>query len=156
MIELIFRTPLSWLKITVFYMIYYTFLACFWIACLVIFFQVNDKDKYKFCFCIACLKSSNHLFQGQQGPLRNFPDLLHAIENPNPKTRHFTFTWHNLKDVYYLLLGISQKCSLVHFFQHSSKSSIILPGFQTFWRRSFPNHINGRFFCHGDMGNKDD
>ena len=34
------RTPLSWLKITVFYIIYYTLLACFWIACLVIFFQV--------------------------------------------------------------------------------------------------------------------
>ena len=28
-------------------MIYYTFLACFWIACLVIFFQVNNKYKYK-------------------------------------------------------------------------------------------------------------
>ena len=35
------RTPLSWLKITVFYIIYYTLLACFWIACLVIFFQVS-------------------------------------------------------------------------------------------------------------------
>ena len=34
------RTPLSWLKITVFYLIYYTLLACFWIACLMIFFQV--------------------------------------------------------------------------------------------------------------------
>ena len=36
------RTPLSWLKITVFYIIYYTLLACFWIACLVIFFQVYN------------------------------------------------------------------------------------------------------------------
>ena len=36
-----YRTPLSWLKITVFYLIYYTCLACFWIACLVIFFQVT-------------------------------------------------------------------------------------------------------------------
>ena len=34
------RTPLSWLKITVFYLI---FLACFWIACLFIFFEVCQK-----------------------------------------------------------------------------------------------------------------
>jgi len=39
------RTPLSWLKITVFYMIYYTFLACFWIACLVIFFQTLPEEE---------------------------------------------------------------------------------------------------------------
>lgn len=32
------RTPLSWLKIFVFYMIYYTCLAAFWVACLQIFF----------------------------------------------------------------------------------------------------------------------
>ena len=38
------RTPLSWLKITVFYLIYYTFLAAFWIACLVIFFQTLPLD----------------------------------------------------------------------------------------------------------------
>jgi len=39
------RTPLSWLKITVFYIIYYTFLACFWIACLVIFFQTLPEEE---------------------------------------------------------------------------------------------------------------
>jgi len=39
------RTPLSWLKITVFYLIYYTFLACFWIACLVIFFQTLPEEE---------------------------------------------------------------------------------------------------------------
>lgn len=33
------RTPFSWFKITIFYIIYYTFLTGFWIACLVIFFQ---------------------------------------------------------------------------------------------------------------------
>jgi len=38
------RTPLSWLKITVFYLIYYSLLACFWIACLVIFFQTLPED----------------------------------------------------------------------------------------------------------------
>merc|ERR1711892_1641435 len=32
------RTPLSWLKIIVFYCIYYCFLAGFWIGCLNIFF----------------------------------------------------------------------------------------------------------------------
>jgi sodium/potassium-transporting ATPase subunit beta len=33
------RTPLSWLKITVFYIIYYAFLTGFWITCLLIFFE---------------------------------------------------------------------------------------------------------------------
>merc|ERR1711997_1029997 len=33
------RTPLSWLKITVFYTIYYSCLAAFWYVCLLIFFQ---------------------------------------------------------------------------------------------------------------------
>jgi hypothetical protein len=37
--EVLTRTPLSWLKITVFYCIYYCFLAAFWIACLQCFFQ---------------------------------------------------------------------------------------------------------------------
>jgi len=36
--EVLTRTPLSWLKITVFYCIYYSCLAGFWIACLHIFF----------------------------------------------------------------------------------------------------------------------
>lgn len=38
------RTPKSWALITVFYIIYYTFLALFWAACLTIFFQtIDDK-----------------------------------------------------------------------------------------------------------------
>jgi len=36
--EVLTRTPLSWLKITVFYCIYYSCLAGFWIGCLNIFF----------------------------------------------------------------------------------------------------------------------
>jgi len=36
--EILSRTPISWLKITVFYTIYYSLLACFWIGCLNIFF----------------------------------------------------------------------------------------------------------------------
>ena len=36
--EILTRTPLSWLKITVFYCIYYSCLAGFWIACLNVFF----------------------------------------------------------------------------------------------------------------------
>lgn len=39
------RTPLSWLLITVFYIIYYAFLAGFWILMLYVFFQtIDDKD----------------------------------------------------------------------------------------------------------------
>eukprot|EP00091_Calanus_sinicus_P000327 TRINITY_DN1025_c0_g1_i6.p1 TRINITY_DN1025_c0_g1~~TRINITY_DN1025_c0_g1_i6.p1 ORF type:complete len:345 (-),score=115.46 TRINITY_DN1025_c0_g1_i6:77-1111(-) len=36
--EVLTRTPLSWLKIIVFYIVYYCFLAGFWAACLMIFF----------------------------------------------------------------------------------------------------------------------
>lgn len=36
--EVLTRTPLSWAKITVFYCVYYSFLAAFWIGCLNIFF----------------------------------------------------------------------------------------------------------------------
>lgn len=36
--EVLTRTPLSWLKITGFYILYYCFLAGFWAACLQIFF----------------------------------------------------------------------------------------------------------------------
>jgi len=39
------RTPLSWAKIIVFYCIYYTLLAGFWLACLNIFFLTIDDDK---------------------------------------------------------------------------------------------------------------
>lgn len=38
------RTPLSWLKITVFYTIYYSFLAAFWYVCLMIFFQTLPDE----------------------------------------------------------------------------------------------------------------
>lgn len=45
------RTPLSWLKITVFYTIYYSCLAAFWYACLLIFFQTlpvaDEGPKWK-------------------------------------------------------------------------------------------------------------
>merc|ERR1712002_599532 len=44
------RTPLSWLKITVFYCIYYSCLAGFWIACLNVFFatlpEVHDGPRW--------------------------------------------------------------------------------------------------------------
>ena len=39
------RTPMSWLLITVFYIIYYPCLAGFWVACLYIFFQFVDNEK---------------------------------------------------------------------------------------------------------------
>jgi len=38
------RTPLSWLKITVFYTIYYSCLAAFWYSCLLIFFQTLPAE----------------------------------------------------------------------------------------------------------------
>merc|ERR1712001_379649 len=38
------RTPLSWLKITVFYTIYYSCLAAFWYVCLMIFFQTLPDE----------------------------------------------------------------------------------------------------------------
>lgn len=45
--EILSRTPLSWLKITVFYCIYYSFLAAFWIGCLHIFFMTVPKEHPK-------------------------------------------------------------------------------------------------------------
>merc|ERR1712088_1204627 len=38
------RTPMSWLLITVFYIIYYTLLAGFWLLCLIIFYHENPSD----------------------------------------------------------------------------------------------------------------
>jgi len=43
--EILTRTPLSWLKIIVFYIIYYSCLAGFWAACLCVFFlTIPEKD----------------------------------------------------------------------------------------------------------------
>merc|ERR1712088_1176530 len=43
--EILTRTPLSWLKITVFYCIYYSCLAGFWIACLNVFFATLPAEQ---------------------------------------------------------------------------------------------------------------
>jgi len=43
--EVLTRTPLSWAKITVFYCIYYSCLAAFWLACLNIFFLTLPENK---------------------------------------------------------------------------------------------------------------
>lgn len=49
--EVLTRTPLSWLKIITFYLIYYSLLAGFWIACLFIFFctlpEVEHGPRWK-------------------------------------------------------------------------------------------------------------
>lgn len=48
--EVFTRTPLSWLKITVFYIVYYSLLVGFWAACLQIFFltlpEAEDGPKW--------------------------------------------------------------------------------------------------------------
>merc|ERR1711862_660875 len=41
------RTPISWLKIIVFYCIYYSCLAGFWIGCMNIFFLTVPEDRPK-------------------------------------------------------------------------------------------------------------
>lgn len=43
--EVLTRTPLSWLKITVFYIIYYSCLAAFWVGCLNIFFLTLPENQ---------------------------------------------------------------------------------------------------------------
>jgi len=43
--EILTRTPMSWLKIFVFYCIYYTCLAGFWLACLHIFFLTLPEGR---------------------------------------------------------------------------------------------------------------
>lgn len=45
--EIMSRTPLSWLLITVFYVIYYLCLAAFWTICMVIFLQTVPDDQPK-------------------------------------------------------------------------------------------------------------
>ncbi|CAJ0931159.1 unnamed protein product, partial [Mesorhabditis belari] len=42
------RTPRSWLEITIFYIIFYTILAAFWIACLSIFLGTLDRKVPRF------------------------------------------------------------------------------------------------------------
>jgi len=42
--EILTRTPISWAKIIAFYMVYYTFLAAFWISALYVFFQTLPED----------------------------------------------------------------------------------------------------------------
>jgi len=43
--EILSRTPLSWFKITVFYIIYYSCLAGFWLLCLNIFFLTLPENR---------------------------------------------------------------------------------------------------------------
>jgi len=43
--EILSRTPMSWLLITVFYVIYYSCLAAFWAICMTIFLQTIPMDE---------------------------------------------------------------------------------------------------------------
>jgi len=45
--EIMTRTPMSWLLITVFYLIYYSCLAAFWAICMVIFLQTVPDNEPK-------------------------------------------------------------------------------------------------------------
>lgn len=45
--EIMTRTPMSWLLITVFYVIYYSCLAAFWAICMVIFLQTVSYEEPK-------------------------------------------------------------------------------------------------------------
>lgn len=45
--EILTRTPMSWLLITVFYVIYYSCLAAFWAICMVIFLQTVSYEEPK-------------------------------------------------------------------------------------------------------------
>ncbi len=48
--EIFTRTPMSWLKITAFYVVYYSLLAAFWLICLQIFFFSLPEGKPKYDF----------------------------------------------------------------------------------------------------------
>jgi sodium/potassium-transporting ATPase subunit beta len=54
--EIFTRTPMSWLKITAFYVVYYSLLAAFWLICLQIFFfsLPEGKPKYDFGRDLVC------------------------------------------------------------------------------------------------------
>ena len=39
------RTPMSWIKIIAFYIVYYTLLAGFWIGCMLIFFKTLPDNQ---------------------------------------------------------------------------------------------------------------
>lgn len=56
--EFLSRTPLSWLKITVFYTIYYTLLGCFWIGCLNIFFLTLPESHPKWMLDASIIGSN--------------------------------------------------------------------------------------------------
>ena len=69
--EIFTRTPMSWLKITAFYVVYYSLLAAFWLICLQIFFfsLPEGKPKYDFWkgpvrvgwdFAISCYFGRDH------------------------------------------------------------------------------------------------
>lgn len=42
--KILTRTPMSWLKITLFYMVYYSLLAGFWLACMMVFLTTTIPD----------------------------------------------------------------------------------------------------------------
>merc|ERR1712013_509649 len=53
------RTPLSWLLITIFYIIYYAFLAGFWALMLIIFFQFIEEGRPRWDYSQGSLIGSS-------------------------------------------------------------------------------------------------
>merc|ERR1712013_376482 len=56
------RTPLSWLLITIFYIIYYAFLAGFWALMLIIFFQFIEEGRPRWDYSQGSLIGSSLIF----------------------------------------------------------------------------------------------
>jgi len=79
------RTPLSWLLITVFYIIYYTLLAGFWLLCLFIFYQFIEDHQPKWQQDAGLIGRSPALGvrPGQDDSIIESSVIIFNHENPN-------------------------------------------------------------------------
>merc|ERR1711874_175700 len=79
------RTPLSWLLITVFYIIYYTLLAGFWLLCLFIFYQFIEDHQPRWQQDSGLIGKSPALGvrPGQDDSIIESSVIIFNHENPN-------------------------------------------------------------------------
>merc|ERR1712088_1221182 len=79
------RTPLSWLLITVFYIIYYTLLAGFWLLCLFIFYQFIEEHQPRWQQDAGLIGKSPALGvrPGQDDSIIESSVIIFNHENPN-------------------------------------------------------------------------